>query len=251
MRRMIVATAGLTILATAIAAQQPSVPQIVALKCVLYTPRVISSYVHGCSTTPLLGETIGMCLDRICKTFADSDALISRHQGLRYTYGQLKQEVENAARGLIGIGVEKGERVGVWSPNCAEWLIAQYALAKVGAIMVNINPAYRIRELEHALTQSGVSVIVAARGFRNSDYAAMIDELAPRLPALKHTVYLSKQRLGSSITWNDLLENGIRAPGSSVYERELRCNATIQSIFNTLQGQPEGQRARHYRITIS
>ena len=88
-------------------------PQIVALKCVLYTPRVISSYVHGCSTTPLLGETIGMCLDRICKTFADSDALISRHQGLRYTYGQLKQEVENAARGLIGIGVEKGERVGV------------------------------------------------------------------------------------------------------------------------------------------
>src|SRR5678810_882466 len=86
------------------------------LKCVLYNPRVISSYVHGCSTTPLLGETIGMCLDRICEKFADSDALISRHQGLRYTYAQLKQEVENAARGLIWIGVEKGERVGVWSP---------------------------------------------------------------------------------------------------------------------------------------
>jgi acyl-CoA synthetase (AMP-forming)/AMP-acid ligase II len=102
-----------------------------------------------------------VCLDRICEQFADSDALISRHQGLRYTYGQLKQEVENAARGLMWIGVEKGERVGVWSPNRAEWLIAQYALAKVGAIMVNINPAYRIRELEHALTQSGVSVIVA------------------------------------------------------------------------------------------
>jgi acyl-CoA synthetase (AMP-forming)/AMP-acid ligase II len=164
----------------------------------------------------------------------------------------LKQEVENAARGLIWIGVEKGERVGVWSPNCAEWLIAQYALAKVGAIMVNINPAYRIRELEHALTQSGVSVIVAARGFRNSDYAAMIDELAPRLPALKHTVYLSKQRLGSSITWNDLLENGIRAPEvDRCTNVRLRCNATIQSIFNTLQGQPAGQRARRYRITIS
>jgi len=122
-----------------------------------------------------------MCLDRICEQFGDSEALISRHQSLRYTYGQLKQQVENAARGMISIGVQKGDRVGVWSPNCAEWLIAQYALAKVGAIMVNINPAYRLRELEHALTQSGVSVIVTARGFRNSDYAAMIDELAPRL----------------------------------------------------------------------
>src|SRR4029077_14730310 len=146
-----------------------------------------------------------MCLDRICEQFADSDALISRHQGIRYTYGQLKNEVENAARGLMSIGVEKGDRVGVWSPNCAEWLIAQYALAKAGAIMVNINPAYRIRELEHALTQSGVSVIVAATGFRNSDYAAMIEELAPRLPALKHTVYIGRQRLGSAMSWEDLL----------------------------------------------
>ena len=104
-----------------------------------------------------------MCLDRICEQFGDSEALISRHQNLRYTYGQLKQQVENAARGMISIGVQKGDRVGVWSPNCAEWLIAQYALAKVGAIMVNINPAYRLRELEHALTQSAVSVLVGQR----------------------------------------------------------------------------------------
>src|SRR5688572_16118956 len=170
-----------------------------------------------------------MCLDRICEHFADRDALISRHQGLRYTYGQLKLEVENAARGMISIGVEKGDRVGVWSPNCAEWLIAQYALAKVGAIMVNINPAYRLRELEHALTQSSVSVLVAARGFRNSDYAAMIDELAPRLPALKQTVYLGNERPGSAMTWNDLLENGIRAPGSPLHEREasLQCDDPV------------------------
>ena len=147
-----------------------------------------------------------MCLDRICEQFADSEALISRHQGLRYTYGQLKQEVENAARGMMSIGVQKGDRVGVWSPNCAEWLIAQYALARVGAIMVNINPAYRLRELEHALTQSGVSVIVAARGFRNSDYAAMIDELAPRLPALKQTVYLGRAAAG----FRDHLERSAR-----------------------------------------
>jgi len=139
-----------------------------------------------------------MCLDRICEHFADSDALISRHQGLRYTYGQLKQEVENAARGLMWIGVEKGERVGVWSPNCAEWLIAQYALAKVGAIMVNI--IHRFREFEHALTQSGVSVILAARGFRKSNHVALIDELAPRLPALKQTIYLLESRFNPRST---------------------------------------------------
>ena len=118
-----------------------------------YIIRAVShSHVHGGSSPPLLEETIGMCLDRICERFANSEALISRHQGLRYTYGQLKQQVENAARGMIAIGVESGDRVGVWSPNSAEWLIAQYALAKVGAIMVNINPAYRIRELEHAFS---------------------------------------------------------------------------------------------------
>ena len=238
-------------LVTAIAAQRPSVPHIVALKCVLYNPRVISSYVHGCSTTPLLGETIGMCLDRICEHFADSDALISRHQGLRYTYGQLKQEVENAARGMISIGVEKGDRVGVWSPNCAEWLIAQYALAKVGAIMVNINPAYRLRELEHALTQSSVSVIVAARGFRNSDYAAMIDELAPRLPALKQTVYLGNERLGSAMTWNDLIENGKRVPEPELHEREasLQCDDPVNIEYTSgTTGRPKGATLSHHNI---
>jgi fatty-acyl-CoA synthase len=173
-----------------------------------------------------------MCLDRICEEFADSDALISRHQGLRYTYVQLKQEIENAARGLMWIGVEKGERVGVWSPNCAEWLIAQYALAKVGAIMVNINPAYRIRELEHALTQSGVSVLVAARGFRHSDYAAMINELAP-------------------MSWDDLLENGKRAPQTELREREasLQCDDPVNIQYTSgTTGRPKGATLSHHNI---
>jgi fatty-acyl-CoA synthase len=212
---------------------------------------VISSYVHGCSTSPLLGETIGRCLDRICEQFADSDALISRHQGIRYTYGQLKNEVENAARGLMSIGVQKGERVAVWSPNCAEWLIAQYALAKAGAIMVNINPAYRIRELEHALMQSGASVVVAARGFRNSDYAAMIGELAPRLPALKQTVYLGKERRGSSITWNELLENGKRVPNAELRDREalLQCDDPINIQYTSgTTGRPRGATLSHHNI---
>ena len=212
---------------------------------------MIASYVHGCSTTPLLGETIGACLDRICERFADRDALISRHQGLRYTYGQLRLEVENAARGMISIGVEKGDRVGVWSPNCAEWLIAQYALAKVGAIMVNINPAYRLRELEHALTQSSVSVMVAARGFRNSDYSAMIDELAPRLPALKQTVYLGNERRGSAMTWDDLIENGKRVPVPELPEREtsLQFDDPVNIEYTSgTTGRPRGATLSHHNI---
>src|SRR5216684_8664425 len=126
---------------------------------------VTLSYINGVSETPLLGETIGQCLDRISARFADADALVSRHQGVRYTYRELHRQVEIVARGLMSLGVKRGDRVGVWSPNCAEWFVAQYALAKAGAIMVHVNPAYRLRELEHALAQSGVSVLLSARGF--------------------------------------------------------------------------------------
>jgi fatty-acyl-CoA synthase len=128
------------------------------------------SYIHGPSETPLLGETIGQCLGRMTARFADNEALVSCHQGRRYTYRELHREVEVIARGMMSLGIERADRVGVWSPNCAEWLVAQYALAKIGAIMVNINPAYRPRELEHALGQSGVSVLISARGFRSVSY---------------------------------------------------------------------------------
>src|SRR5579862_7024928 len=101
---------------------------------------MIGSYVHGPAMVPLLGETIGACLDRVTALYADCDALVSCHQNLRYSYRQLHAEVERAARGLLALGVERGDRVGIWSPNCAEWVIAQYAAAKVGAILVNINP---------------------------------------------------------------------------------------------------------------
>jgi len=212
---------------------------------------VIPSYVHGCSSTPLLGETIGACLDRICEHFADCEALISRHQGLRYTYGQLKEEVEKVARGMISIGVEKGDRVGLWSPNCAEWLIVQYALAKVGAIMVNINPAYRLRELDHALTQSGVSVIVAARRFRNSDYAAMIDELAPKLPDFNRVVYFGNERVGSAMTWNCLIEQGRSVPEAELREREisLQCDDPVNIQYTSgTTGRPKGATLSHHNI---
>src|SRR5919199_2704687 len=121
------------------------------------------SYVHGASAVPLLGETIGQNLDRTAASFPDRDALVSVHQGVRLTYAQFQEAVEEVARGLLGLGIEPGERVGIWSPNCAEWVLLQYATARAGAILVNVNPAYRTSELEYALRQSGCRLLVSAR----------------------------------------------------------------------------------------
>ena len=120
------------------------------------------SYVHGASPVPLLGETIGQNLDRTAARVPDNDALVSVHQGVRMTYAQFHAAVEEVARGLLTLGIEPGERVGIWSPNNAEWVTLQYATAKVGAILVNVNPAYRTSELAYALGQSGVSTLVLA-----------------------------------------------------------------------------------------
>src|SRR6266849_2715698 len=180
-----------------------------------------ASYLHGPSAAPLLGESIGQCLDRIVSGHADDDALVSLHQGVRYTYKQLHAEVERAARGFLALGVELGDRVGIWSANNAEWLITQFASAKVGAILVNINPAYRLRELEYTLQQSGVSILIAARGFRHTDYVALLLELTPelaasepalprfvRLPELRSVVYLGPDPNPGGLAWPDLLERG-------------------------------------------
>src|SRR5262245_35316363 len=121
------------------------------------------SYVHGSGATPLLGQTIGESLNRAAARFGHRDALISHHQNLRYSYSELLHEVNRAARAFLRLGVERGDRVGIWSPNSAEWVISQFAAAKVGAILVNINPSYRLRELEYALNQSGTKVLITAR----------------------------------------------------------------------------------------
>ena len=209
------------------------------------------SYSHGPSETPLLGETIGACLDRIASTFGEFDALISCHQGIRHTYRQLRHEAETVARALMSLGVERGDRVGVWSPNCAEWLIAQYASAKAGAIMVNINPAYRIRELEHPLSQSGVSVLIAARGFRSSNYVAMLEEVAPKISSLKTVIFLGSGRADGRMTWEDLLERADAVPISELREREASLQfddpASIQYTSGTT-GSPKGATLSHHNI---
>ena len=143
------------------------------------------SYVHGVGTTPLIADTIGGALNRAAERWGDRDALVACHQQLRYSYRELRHEADRAARALIALGVQRGDRVGVWSGNRAEWMITQYAAAKVGAVLVNINPAYRLRELEYALTHSGVSVLITARGFRSTDYVEMLLGLMPELTATR------------------------------------------------------------------
>lgn len=158
------------------------------------------SEARGDTTIPLLRETIGENLARTVESFGDQDALISRHQGIRWTYDEFADEVERVARGLVAMGFEKGDRVGIWSPNNAEWVLIQYATALVGVILVNINPAYRTHELEYALTQSGCRGLVAATTFKSSDYVAMVEEVRPSVADLEHVVFLGTE------DWARLLE---------------------------------------------
>src|SRR5215212_5955673 len=131
------------------------------------------SYSQGIGTTPLLGETIGANFDRAVATHPDRDALVVRHQDVRLTYSELGEAVDRAARSLDALGVRKGDRLGIWAPNCAEWVVTQFATAKLGVILVNVNPAYRTSELSYALRQSGCKALIAATEFKTSDYRVM------------------------------------------------------------------------------
>ena len=139
------------------------------------------SYASGASRQPLLGLTIGAKFDEVVAAYPDRPAIVSVHQNVRLTYAELAQEVNTLARALLAAGLEKGERIGIWSPNNVEWLITQYASAKVGAILVTINPAYRVHELDYVLRQSGCKALVLQNQFKTSDYEAMILSLCPEL----------------------------------------------------------------------
>jgi fatty-acyl-CoA synthase len=150
------------------------------------------SYSHGTSETPLLGDTIGAHFARTAARYPERAALVSRHQDVRLTYAQLDAAVDAAATGLLRAGIQAGDRVGIWAPNCAEWLLVHYATAKVGAILVNVNPAYRTHELEYVLRQSGVRLLFSASAFKTSDYAAMIDEVSGAVDTLVRTIFVDR-----------------------------------------------------------
>src|ERR1041385_8024686 len=139
------------------------------------------SYGHGASDTPLIGATIGDGFDATVERFPDREALVSCHQGIRLTWRELQADCDRFCRGLLALGLRKGDRIGIWSPNRAEWVVAQLATAKLGAILVNVNPAYRAAELEYALSQSGCSALILAPPYKTSNYAAILAEVCPEI----------------------------------------------------------------------
>jgi fatty-acyl-CoA synthase len=214
-------------------------------------PTDVPSYVHGASQVPLLGETIGQNLDRTAERVPDRDALVSVHQGVRFTYAQFRAAVEEVARGLLALGVEPGERVGIWSPNNAEWVTLQYATAKVGAILVNVNPAYRTSELAYALGQSGVSTLVLAPRFRTADYLDMLDQVAGDLPALTRRVVLGPDTPAGAMGWDDLRQAGERVPVDRLREREalLQFDDPINVQYTSgTTGFPKGATLSHHNL---
>src|SRR3954447_26497171 len=146
------------------------------------------AYAHGTSETPLRGETIGGMWGDVVAAHGQRPAIGSRAQAIRWTYAELDERVEQCARALLAVGVEKGDRVGIWSPNNAQWVIVQFATAKVGAILVNINPSYRAHELEYALRQSGCSLLILAPGFKDADYCELLEGVDA--PELRRSVVL-------------------------------------------------------------
>ncbi|MDX2315282.1 MAG: AMP-binding protein [Gammaproteobacteria bacterium] len=222
------------------------------------------SYVHGASTEPLMGQTVGACFDATAERWPEREALIVAHQDVRWTYAELRRRVDAFALGLLSLGLPPGARVGIWAPNCAEWVITQFATAKIGLVLVNINPAHRLAELEFAVNQVGCEALIIAPRLKSSDYVAMIHDLCPgisnaepgclhseRVPSLRWVI-----RLGSDSS-PGLLNFDAIADRASEQHR-----ATLETVSAALQfddavniqftsgttGQPKAATLTHHNI---
>ncbi len=203
------------------------------------------SYASGVSDLALLGETIGDNFERTVARFGDREALVDVPSARRWTYSELDVEVDELARGLLDLGIAKGDRVGIWSPNNAEWVIVQYATAKIGAILVNVNPAYRSHELAYVVRQSGMRLLISAVAHKSSDYRAMIEEVLPQCPQLRDVVYIGE---GS---WTDLVARGSRVDHDELRRRmgELAFDDPINIQYTSgTTGFPKGATLSHHNI---
>ncbi|MEV7425244.1 MULTISPECIES: AMP-binding protein [unclassified Streptomyces] len=209
------------------------------------TRRGAPSYTHGTGTTPLLGSTIGADLDRVVASFPDREALVDVPSGRRWTYAEFGAAVDELARALLGSGVAQGDRVGIWAVNCPEWVLTQYATARIGAILVNVNPAYRTHELEFVLGQSGTSLLIASLAHRTSDYRAMAEEVRLRCPALRAVHYIGHP------SWDELLSRGAEVTDDhlSIRAAGLSCDDPINIQYTSgTTGFPKGATLSHHNI---
>ena len=202
------------------------------------------AYTYGASDVSLLGETIDQNLRRTVEKFPHKEALISVHQNYRVTYTKFYEQVTAVAKGLIALGVKPGDRVGIWSPNCYEWTLLQYATAKIGVIMVNINPAYRTSELIYVINQSGISFIFAAPEFKSSNYKKMIDDAREFTETLRKEVYWGD-------SWQRFLENGKKVTDEKLlsFEEKVQFDDPVNIQYTSgTTGNPKGVTLSHHNI---
>lgn len=220
------------------------------------------SYYYGGQGAPLSDATIGQHLKNIVDKFPGSDAIVVRHQNVRWSYAMLWEQVEKVATGLLALGVQPGDRVGIWSPNTIEWSLIQYATARMGAIMVCLNPAYRPHELEFAINNVGVKYLVMAESFKSSDYVQMVNELVPeltssnfsgsvRLPSLQQVIITSDTPHTGMLPFSALTEMGTSTQLNQLLKIEdtLKASEPVNIQFTSgTTGNPKGATLSHYNI---